>query len=54
MLGGKAGTSAPLHLFGKIAHGFLGYAAPFATVKRGFCLIDGGKDFSPGTRSAGV
>ena len=43
--GGKAGTSAPFHSLGKLAHGFLGDDAPLAVGKRGFRLIDGCKDF---------
>jgi hypothetical protein len=48
LFGGKAGTSAPLHLIGKLAHGFLRDEAPFSTSKRGFRLIDGGEDFRTG------
>ena len=48
MLGGKAGTTAPLHLLGQLAHGFLSKAAPFAAGKRSFLLVHRCKDFRAG------
>ena len=45
LLCGKTGASAPLHVFRKLAHGFLGDDAPVATGKRSFRLIDCGKRF---------
>ena len=48
LLDGKAGASAPLHLVGKFALGFLRDGAPFPARKRRFRLIDGGQDFRTG------
>jgi hypothetical protein len=45
MFAAKAGSPTLRHLLSKLAHGFLRDRAPFATGKRGFRLIDGGKDF---------
>jgi hypothetical protein len=43
--GGKADTSAPFHVIGKLAHGFLRDDASFAPGKRSFRFIDRGKRF---------
>jgi len=43
--GGQAASLTLPHLLGKLVHGFLRDRPPFATGKRGFRLIDGGKDF---------
>jgi len=44
---GKAGTSAPFHLFGKLTHGFLRDDMSFATRKSGFRFVNRRKDFQP-------
>jgi hypothetical protein len=49
--GGKAGTSAPFHFLGKLAHGLLRDDASFATGKGSFRLINGSKDFRTATLS---
>jgi hypothetical protein len=45
LLGDKTGSSAPLHVFGKLTHGFLRDDATFTTSQRSFRLIDRGKNF---------
>ena len=48
MLRRQAGASAPPHFPGEAVHGLLRDGAPLATSKRGFGLIDSGKNFRTG------
>ena len=43
----QASASALLHLRGEVAHGWLCDDPPITTSKRGFGLIDSGKNFRP-------
>ena len=45
MLRGEARSTAPFHVFGKLAHGFPRDDAPFAAGKRSFRVVNRGKDF---------
>jgi hypothetical protein len=48
LLGSEAGASPTLHFLGQLTHGFLRDDTPLPSGKRGFRLVDRGKNFRAG------